>query len=158
VRGVDVVARKLERVIGFHRAAHVELAAGVQRPAAVRALMGAQIGGYLGFEHGVDLVQEVHHHDVFGGNRCVGFELEQPVARRRLPGDHRVSRERDGSVEQRGNGFGERQRDYVRARLRTGTRRGCGLLGDAAHVPGLPYERRRTGSEPATAAKSSAAR
>ena len=76
VRGVNVVARELQRIVGLDGAAHVQVAAVIQRPAAVLRLMGAQIGRDLRLEHRIDLVQEVHHHDVLGGDGAVRLELE----------------------------------------------------------------------------------
>ena len=52
--GIGRIADHLEREIGFHARAHVELAVMEQRPAAVSALDAAQIGGDLCLQRGVD--------------------------------------------------------------------------------------------------------
>jgi hypothetical protein len=90
VRGVRAVACELQGVISFDSAAYVQLAAVIQGPAAVLGLGGAQVAADLGFQRRVDLVQEVHHHDVFGRHGAVRFELEQPMTLRILPCDQRI--------------------------------------------------------------------
>ena len=85
VRRVDVVADHLEREIGLHARAHVEVAVVEQRPAAMRALDAAQIDGDLGFERGIDRLGEiVPQQHVFGRDGGVGLELEHPMAVRPL--------------------------------------------------------------------------
>ena len=87
VIGVDGIADHLQREIGLHGRADVEIAVGKQRPAAVGALDAAQIDGDLGFERGIDRLAEiVPQQHVFGRNGGVGLELEQPMAVRALAG------------------------------------------------------------------------
>ena len=81
VRRVDGIADHLQREIGLHAGAHVEIAVMHQRPAAMGALHAAQIVGDLGFELGVDGLGEiVAQQHVFGRDGAVGLELEHPVA------------------------------------------------------------------------------
>ena len=51
-----------------------------KRPAAVIPLPGADVGAETRLGLGVDLVEEMVEQDVFGGDRRVGLQLEQPVA------------------------------------------------------------------------------
>ena len=47
----------------------------------MRALDAAQIDGDLGFQHRVDRLAEIMaQQHIFGGNRRIGFELEDPMA------------------------------------------------------------------------------
>ena len=82
VRRVDGIADHLEREIGLHARAHVEVAVVEQRPAAVlRALRPPQIDRDLALQLGIDRLAEiVAQQHVFGGNGGVGLELEAPVA------------------------------------------------------------------------------
>ena len=81
VLGIDGIADHLQREIGFHRRADIEIAVGEQRPAAMGALDAAQIDGDFLFERGIDrLAQIVPQQHVFGRNRRVSFELEYPMA------------------------------------------------------------------------------
>jgi hypothetical protein len=75
-----IVTHELERKVGFDRGAHVEVAADVQRPAAVVRLPGAQVDRDLVLERLIDLAEEVLEKDVFCGNRGIGLEIEDPVA------------------------------------------------------------------------------
>src|SRR5579862_6622592 len=117
--------------------------------------MGAQVRRDLGLETGVDLVQEVHHHDVLGGDGAVRLQLETPVALRALPGDQNVARERDGPVEERRDGLGERESYDVGPGLDSGTGLHGRVWRDTAHVAELPYERRRCGLDSPAARSSS---
>ncbi len=101
VRSIRVVAGELQRVVRLHRTAHVEVAAVVQRPAAVFGLLRAKIDGQLLFERSVDLIQKVHHHDVLGWNGAVGLEFEQPVALCALSCDQGIARLRHRPVQRR---------------------------------------------------------
>ena len=101
VRRIRVVARQLQRVVRLDAAADIERAAVIQRPAAVVGLVRAQVDGDLRSSAGIDLVQEVHHQDVFGRDGAVRLELEQPVALRALAGQQRSRAARDGAVERR---------------------------------------------------------
>ncbi len=95
VVGVDGIADHLQREIGFHRRADIEIAVGEQRPAAVRALDAAQIDGDLGFERGIDrLAQIVPQQHVFGRDGGVGLELEHPMAVGALAREQRLRRAR----------------------------------------------------------------
>jgi hypothetical protein len=80
--GSGIVARCLERVIGFHRAREIDRTAVVLRPAAVRlrCLDGAQVTRHLLLQHIVDFIHVMHHQDVFGGDRAVGLQLKAPVS------------------------------------------------------------------------------
>ena len=80
VRRFRVVADQLEREVGLDGAAYVERAARKERPAAVIALPGADIGAEPRLGLGIDFIQEVIEEDVFGGNGRVRFELEHPMA------------------------------------------------------------------------------
>ncbi len=81
VRRVDAVADHLQREIGFHAGAHVELALMEQGPAAMLALDAAQIFADLPLALDVRLLAEVvREQDIFGGDRGVGLELEAPMA------------------------------------------------------------------------------
>ena len=95
-----IVADHLQREIGFHGRAHVEVAVVEQRPAAMRALDAAQIGGDLGFERGVDRLGEIMpQQHVFGRNGGVGLELEHPMAVGALAREQRLRRRIDMPVE-----------------------------------------------------------
>ena len=75
------IADHLERKIGLHRRAHVEGAVAKQRPAAMRALNAAQIGGNAGLQRGIDRFAEIMaQQHVFGRDRRVRFQLEHPMA------------------------------------------------------------------------------
>lgn len=58
VRRCRIVTHELERKVGFDRGAHVEVAADVQRPAAVACLSGAQVDRDLALERLIDLAEE----------------------------------------------------------------------------------------------------
>jgi len=64
-------------------------------------LVSAQVHGNLLLELLIDLAKEVHHHDVLGGNRAVGLELELPASLLCLPLDQRVAGRRDRLLERR---------------------------------------------------------
>jgi hypothetical protein len=117
VRGVDRVARKLERVVGLDGRADVGVAAVEQRPTAVGILDAAQVGAELRFEHPVERVARVvREEDVLGGDRRVGFELEDPVTVGLLPREKSPGRRRDGVVETILRGCVLRQADRHSAR------------------------------------------
>src|SRR6185437_9034458 len=77
---VGTISRDLQREIGFDRTTDIELATVVERPAAVVRLPRAQIDGNLRLESGIDLIEVMHHQNVFSRNRAIGLELVQPVA------------------------------------------------------------------------------
>ena len=128
-----LVAGELQGVVGLDRAADIEVAAVIERPAAVLGLCGAQVAAELRLQRRVDLVQEVHHHDVLGRDGAVGLELEQPVAVGVLPRDQRVAGIRDGAIQRRIRHPPQRVRDDVAAR-------------DPAAVPGKYPASARCGS------------
>ena len=101
VRGIDGIADHLEREIGLHARAHVELAVVEQRPAAVlRALRPPQIDGDLAFQLGIDRLAEImSQQDVFGGNGAVGLELEAPFAVGLLAIEQRPRRRGNAAIE-----------------------------------------------------------
>ena len=81
VRRVDRLADHLQREIGLDAGAHVEGAVVEQRPAAVRALDAAEIGGDLAPRApGRALAAEMAEEHVFGRDGGVGLELEAPMA------------------------------------------------------------------------------
>ena len=81
VRRVDRLADHLQREVRLHARAHVELAVLEQRPAAMFALDATQIGGDLAFEFSIDLLaQMMAQQHVFGRDRRVGLQFEEPVA------------------------------------------------------------------------------
>src|SRR5271168_427606 len=75
VRREDVIAGELQSVVRLDGAAQINVAAVIERPAAVLRLPRTQVVGDLRLERGVDLVQKVHHHDVLGGDGAVRLEL-----------------------------------------------------------------------------------
>jgi len=64
-------------------------------------LMRTQIGGNTVLQTLVDLVQKMHHQDVFGGNRAIGFEFEQPIPFPALLRDQGIPGRRDRIVQRR---------------------------------------------------------
>ena len=92
MRRVGRIADSLQRKIGFDRSAEVELATVKQLPTAVFTLSRAQITGNALFEIAVDGVEIVLQQDVFGRDRRVGLELEQPVAVTMLARDQPAGR------------------------------------------------------------------
>jgi hypothetical protein len=84
VRCRRIVADKLEREVSPDAGAEVEVAAEIQRPAAVVGLTRAQIGGDLVLQRLIDLGEEMLEEHVIGGNRRVRLELEYPMAIRPL--------------------------------------------------------------------------
>ena len=100
VLGSRIVADHLQREIGLHGGADVEIAVAKQRPAAVRALDAAQIDGDLRFERGIDRLAEiVPQQHVFGRNGGIGLELEHPMAVGPLAREQSVGRRGDGAIE-----------------------------------------------------------
>ena len=59
MRFIGVITDHLEREIGFHARAHVELALMEKRPAAMLALNATQIGADLFFQRGVGFLAEI---------------------------------------------------------------------------------------------------
>ena len=100
VVGIDRVADHLEREIGLHGRADVEIAVAKQRPAAMRALDAAQIDGDLRFERGIDRLAEiVPQQHVFGRNGGVGLKLEHPMPVRPLAREQGIGRGGDRALE-----------------------------------------------------------
>ncbi len=89
VRRIGGVSGELEGVVGLYRAAEIHLTTGVERPAAVVPLLGANVDGDLALECRIHLVHEVHHEDVLGRDGAVCLELVAPVAFRMLLGPQR---------------------------------------------------------------------
>ena len=80
MRGIGIIANHFQREIRFHAGAHVEIAFMKEWPAAVLALNTPQIIADLGFADGVCLLAQImHQQNIFGGDRCIGLELEAPV-------------------------------------------------------------------------------
>ena len=97
IRGI---ADHLQRKIGFHAGAHLEIAVVHQGPAAVGALNPAQIICDLGFQHGVDgLAEIVAKQHIFGGNGGIGFQLEHPVSIRLPVAEQPLRRRRDARLQ-----------------------------------------------------------
>ena len=117
VRRLRIISGQFQCVVGLDRAAHVEVATVVQGPSAVNGLMTAQIRGKLVLQRSVDLVQEVHHHDVLGRNRAVRLQLEQPVTLRTLLCGQGIARGEHRPVQNGSHGgFRQRMRHDVRTR------------------------------------------
>src|SRR6185437_9076359 len=114
VRCVRIVPGELQRIVGLDRAADIELPSMIEGPAAVGRLLLAQIDSELALESRVDLIQIMHHQDVFGGNGAVGLELEEPVSVGPLQPDERIARGRDRLTETLQRTRGTRAR-HVRA-------------------------------------------
>ena len=100
MRRVRRIADHLQREIGLHAAADIEIAVVKQRPAAMPALGAAQIDGDFLFQHRVrqdaEIMLEQH---VFGRDRSIGFEFEHPVPVRLLAREQRVGGGFDRFVE-----------------------------------------------------------
>ena len=94
-----VIARELQREIHLDAAAHVEGPAVIERPASVSRLALPEVSGELRLERGVELSQEVHHHDVLGRNGAVRLELELPRSIRTLKPDQLIARRGDRILE-----------------------------------------------------------
>src|SRR3546814_8927044 len=84
MRGVGIGADELQRVIGFHARADIEVAAVEQGPAAMAALNAAQIDSELALNLDIDLVEEMLEQDVLGRNDSVRFQFEHPMPVRLL--------------------------------------------------------------------------
>ncbi len=81
VRRIGRIADHLQREIGLHAGAHVEIAVMHQRPAAMGALNPAQIIGDLAFQHGVDRLAEIMaKQHIFRRDGAIGFQFEHPVS------------------------------------------------------------------------------
>ena len=78
---VDGIADHLEGVVSLHAGADIEGALMEQRPAAMGGLDAPEIAGDLRFEREVRrLAEEMLQQDIFGRNRGIGLELEDPMA------------------------------------------------------------------------------
>src|SRR5262249_9580275 len=92
VRSIRRVADHLQGIVGLDRAGHVELAAIVERPAAMAwALDRADILRELRPAFGLPLPQKAIEKDVLGRDRGVGLELEYEMPVRLLKGGKRLS-------------------------------------------------------------------
>ena len=97
---VNVVARHLQREIGFDAGAHVERTFVEERPAAMPSLDAAQIVAELRFELQVRrLAEEVHKENIFGGDGAIGLKLEDEMAVGLLRGEQRLGGARDAVVQ-----------------------------------------------------------
>jgi len=106
--GIRRIAHHLEGEIGLHAGAHVEIAFGEQRPAAMRPLDATQIDGDFLFERGIDrFAQIMPQQHVFGRDRRVGLELEHPMAVLTLLRQQRSGRAVDGPLEPAGCRLGQ---------------------------------------------------
>ena len=76
------------------------------------SLNAAQIDGDFAFQFEVGLLAEImHEQHVFGRNRGVGLELEDPMAVRLLQVEQRLGRARDARLQRvQRNGIGGRKR------------------------------------------------
>ena len=90
MRFVGGIAGEFQGEIGLDGRADVAGPAFVQGPAAVRVLLAAQVDGDLAFTFTVDRAHEVLQEQIFGRDRCVRFELEQPVPVVRLMASQRL--------------------------------------------------------------------
>ena len=100
VVGSRIVADHLQREIGLHARADVEIAVAKQRPAAMRALDAAQIDGDLRFERGIDRLAEiVPQQHIFGRDGGIGLELEHPMPVGPLAREQSIGRRGDGAIE-----------------------------------------------------------
>ena len=99
----------------------------------------AQVIGDLRLSARVDLVQEVHHHDVLRGNRAVRLELVEPVALFVLLRNERIAGFGDGAIQRRGIRYPlQRVRDDVAARVRQLRGKRSGFRRGSIHDPELP--------------------
>ncbi len=102
VRSLDGVADHLEREIGLHARAHVEVPVAEQRPAAVLALTAPEVDRDLGLQCSVDgFRQIVSQQDVFSRNGGVGLELEHPMSVAPLQCEQRVGCRVDAALDLR---------------------------------------------------------
>ncbi len=79
VRRIRIVADQLEGEVGLDARADVEVAAGIERPAAVVGLSGPKIDRDPALKLGIDLVEEMLEQHVLRGDGRIGLELEDPV-------------------------------------------------------------------------------
>ena len=80
MRRVHRIADHLQREVGFHAGAHIEIAVVHQRPAAMSALNPAQIIRDLAFQRSVDRLAEiVAKQDILRRDGAIGFQFEHPV-------------------------------------------------------------------------------
>ncbi len=105
VWSVRRIADAAQREIRLHAAREIEHPIVEQRPAAVLALASTQIDADLRLQLLVDAVEKMFQQDVFGGDRRVGFELEQPMAVRVLAPGQRIGGGGNGA----GQGFASGQ-------------------------------------------------
>ncbi len=99
VRRIGRVARRLQREIGLDARREIERAAMKERPAAMRALDGAEILRERRLGRRVDLAEIMPEQDVLGRDRRVGLEREGPFAVALLEGHEGIGRARHRPVE-----------------------------------------------------------
>jgi hypothetical protein len=139
MRRLRVVAGEFQCVVRLDGAAQVQLAVVIQRPAAVLGLARTQVIGDLQLQRRVDLVEEVHHHDVLRRNRTIRFEFVEPIPLAALLRDQCIARRGDGAVQRRGVGDPlQRVRDDIAARVRQLRGKRSGFRGGSIHDPELP--------------------
>jgi hypothetical protein len=104
----------------------------------VLRLRSAQVTADLHLQRGIDLVQEVHHHDVLGRDGAVRLELEQPVSFGMLARHECIPCVHDRAIQGRVRHSPQRVRHDVAAHI--GLRPGvwARLRCDAAHDPEFP--------------------
>ena len=98
MRRIYGVACKLQRVIRLHARADIKRPLVKQGPPAVIALNFAQINGQFTLYPIVDFIKEMFQHDVFGWNRRISFEFENPMAIIFLQSTKRIRRIIDDGI------------------------------------------------------------
>ena len=99
MRRVRIITGNLQCVIRLDRAADVHLSALIQRPAALRLLMGTQVRRESHLEGAASgSPRKVQHQDEFGGDGAVRFELEQPIALRVLRSGQGIAGSGNGTL------------------------------------------------------------
>ena len=80
VRCIHGIACKLQGVIGLDGTTDVARAPCEEGVAPIFALSCPKIHRDLGLKFGLDFIHEMHHQDVFGRDRAIGFKFEDPIA------------------------------------------------------------------------------
>lgn len=92
------IAGELQGVVRLDRAAQIRGPAVIQRPPAIVGLTAAQVRGDLALEHFVDLVHEVHHQHVIGGDAGIRFQIKPPEPLTVLQPEQSLFRPLNGEV------------------------------------------------------------
>ena len=95
MRSFYTVTRELERHVSLDAAAHIKRTVVIERPAVMLGLMFAQIRRDASLQRLIDLVQEMHHQDVFSRDRAIRFQLKQPITFCTLLSHQRIARTGD---------------------------------------------------------------